>query len=177
MNDAYVYEQPYKVDWTPPGEIAAYWKLDEVFGTTAADASGNGHTGVLQGGPTWTTGMRGGALTLDGKDDYVDFGDPQDLPSGRAARSLCAWAKTDTGRRRLAVDRRLRNRAARARPCSSAPTAVPCSAAATPTISNCSGFWSPGVWHHICLTYDGATARLYANGQQVASAPRPGTWC
>jgi len=35
-------------------------------------------------------------------------------------------------------------------------------------------FWQIGVWHHIALTYDGTTARLYADGVEVASAPK--TW-
>jgi len=30
-------------------------------------------------------------------------------------------------------------------------------------------FWQPGVWHHVCVTYDGTTARLYADGKLVAS--------
>jgi len=30
-------------------------------------------------------------------------------------------------------------------------------------------FWQVGIWHHICLTYDGSTARLYADGVEVAS--------
>jgi sialidase-1 len=33
-------------------------------------------------------------------------------------------------------------------------------------------FWKVGVWHHICLTYDGATAKLYADAQLVASAAK-----
>jgi hypothetical protein len=33
-------------------------------------------------------------------------------------------------------------------------------------------FWEPDVWHHICLTYDGTTARLYADGVEVASAAK-----
>jgi hypothetical protein len=37
-----------------------------------------------------------------------------------------------------------------------------------------SGFWEIGVWHHIALTYDGATARLYADGLEVASGAK--TW-
>ena len=34
------------------------------------------------------------------------------------------------------------------------------------------GFWQIGVWHHICLTYDGTVARLYADGVEVASAAK-----
>jgi hypothetical protein len=37
-----------------------------------------------------------------------------------------------------------------------------------------SDFWEVGVWHHICLTYDGSMARLYADGIQVASEAK--TW-
>ncbi|MBL7185177.1 MAG: LamG domain-containing protein [Phycisphaerae bacterium] len=37
-----------------------------------------------------------------------------------------------------------------------------------------SDFWEVGVWHHICLTYDGTAARLYADGIQVASEAK--TW-
>ncbi len=173
VNDAYVYEQSCKMDWTPPTEIAAHWKLDELSGTSAADASGNGHTGVLKGGPVWTTGMRGGALTLDGKDDYVDFGDPRDFPAGRAARSICAWAKTNTvaGGWRWIV----------AYGTGGQGQAMFIGASGSSLFGGgysddlqLAGFWSPGIWNHICLTYDGVTARLYANGQQVASSPK--TW-
>ncbi len=173
VNDAYVYEQPYKMDWTPPGKIAAYWELDDTFGTIATDASGNEHTGVLKGGPTWTTGMRGSALTFDGKDDFVDLGDPQDLPSGRAVRSICAWAKTDTvaaGWRWIV-----------AYGTGGQGQAMFIGANGNALLGGgyaddlqLSSFWSPGVWHHICLTYDGITARLYADGRQVTSSPR--TW-
>jgi hypothetical protein len=173
VNDAYVYEQPYKVDWTPPEEIAAYWKLDESSGTTAADSGAGRHAGVLKGGPSWTTGMRGGALLLDGKDDYVDLGDLRDLPSGRAARSICAWAKTDTvasGWRWIV-----------AYGTAGQGQAMFLGANGSSLIGGgynddlqLSSFWSPGVWQHVCLTYDGTTARLYANGQQVASSLK--TW-
>ena len=171
--EAYVYEQPYKVDWTPPGEVVAHWKLDDAAGTTVADATGTGHTGVLKWGPTWTTGMRGGALTLDGKDDYVDLGDPRDLPSGRAARSICAWAKTDTtaGGQRWIV----------AYGTAGQGQAMFLGANGSSLVGGgytddlqWNGFWSPGVWQHVCLTYDGTTAKLYANGQQIASSPK--TW-
>ncbi len=41
---------------------------------TTGDVSGNGHTGLIRGNPTWSGGKLGGALQLDGVDDHVDFG-------------------------------------------------------------------------------------------------------
>ncbi|HEX8919947.1 MAG TPA: LamG-like jellyroll fold domain-containing protein [Pyrinomonadaceae bacterium] len=56
---------------TPP---VAQWKFDESSGVIAADASGNGNTGTLQNGPTWSAGKLGtGSLNLDGIDDRVQI--------------------------------------------------------------------------------------------------------
>lgn len=49
---------------TRPAPIA-WWKFDDGSGTSAVDASGNGHTGTLQNGPSWTTGQIGGAVNFD----------------------------------------------------------------------------------------------------------------
>jgi Concanavalin A-like lectin/glucanases superfamily/Domain of unknown function (DUF1929)/IPT/TIG domain len=54
--------------------LVAHWKFDEGAGTTAADSSGNGHTGTLTNGPIWTTGQLGGALQFDGTNDSVACG-------------------------------------------------------------------------------------------------------
>src|SRR2546425_2017089 len=50
-------------DIAPP---IASWKLDEGAGSTAADASGNGNTATLGGGSSWTPGLVGSAVLLDG---------------------------------------------------------------------------------------------------------------
>jgi hypothetical protein len=50
---------------------SAYWRLDEGSGLTANDATGNGNTGTLVNGPTWSTGQINGALSFDGADDFV----------------------------------------------------------------------------------------------------------
>jgi len=56
---------------TLPG-IAAHWKLNEAGGTMAHDSAG-GNVATLHGGPVWqpTDGKIGGALALDGVNDYV----------------------------------------------------------------------------------------------------------
>jgi alpha-tubulin suppressor-like RCC1 family protein len=60
-----------------PG-LFAYWKFDEGAGTTASDATGNGHDAVLVNNPGWTESTvapvpvsLGSALYFDGSDDYV----------------------------------------------------------------------------------------------------------
>ena len=55
--------------------LQAYWKFDEGGEVQTADASGNGISGTLQSGTTWTQdGKSGNALSLDSVDSYVDFG-------------------------------------------------------------------------------------------------------
>ncbi len=52
--------------------LIAYWNVDEGSGTTAADTSGNSHTGYLLNGTTWTTGKVGSsALNFDGANNLL----------------------------------------------------------------------------------------------------------
>jgi len=57
------------------GGLLAWWKFDEAEGSNAGDSSGNKYTGTLVGEPQWqpSGGKIGGALQLDGKDDYVEI--------------------------------------------------------------------------------------------------------
>ncbi len=55
-------------------DLVGWWRLDEGSGTTAADSSGNGNDGALQGDPQWVAGVTGGALEFDGSGDYIDCG-------------------------------------------------------------------------------------------------------
>lgn len=52
-----------------PG-LVAWWKMDDGSGIIAEDSAGDAN-GTLVNGPVWTTGIIGGALDLDGSDDYV----------------------------------------------------------------------------------------------------------
>jgi hypothetical protein len=73
--------------------LLAHWKLDEGSGTTASDASGNGRTGTVNGGATWTTGTVNGALSFDGVNDHVAV--PTTI-GDRAAFSVALWFKTSS---------------------------------------------------------------------------------
>ena len=79
----------------PPNGLVGYWSFNEGSGSTAADGSGNGHTGSLQYSPTWaTTGSCrvGGCLSFDGTDDYVRVADSAPLRiTGNL--TLSAWIK------------------------------------------------------------------------------------
>ena len=77
--------------------MVAHWKLNESSGTQTGDTSGYSHDGTLIGNPVWqpTGGKVGGALQLDGIDDYVEITGYQGI-TGTHARSITAWIKTFT---------------------------------------------------------------------------------
>ena len=54
--------------------LVGHWQLDDGSGTTAADSSGNGNNGTLQGTPQRVAGFAAGGLELNGTADYVDCG-------------------------------------------------------------------------------------------------------
>jgi fibronectin type 3 domain-containing protein len=59
--------------------LTAGYSFNEGSGTSAADSSGHGITGSLQGA-TWTTsGRNGNALSFNGTSNYVDLGNPAAL--------------------------------------------------------------------------------------------------
>src|SRR3990167_10785875 len=75
----------------PTNGLIGYWAFEEQSGTTAGDSSGNGNTGTLTNGPTWTTGKVGsGALSFDGVNDGVNLGTPNSL-NITGAVTVSAW--------------------------------------------------------------------------------------
>jgi len=61
------------IDWND--SLRGYWDLDEDAGGEAADTSSFGRTCTLAGGPAWTDGIFGPALSFDGADDAASCGD------------------------------------------------------------------------------------------------------
>jgi hypothetical protein len=82
---------------TASAELIACWKFDDGGGTTAADASGNGHDGTLNGDATWALGQLGGALQLDGSGDYVNCGLVDLDTAVTGGLTVCAWINKSAG--------------------------------------------------------------------------------
>ncbi|MHC4462230.1 MAG: hypothetical protein ACYS30_12495, partial [Planctomycetota bacterium] len=72
----------------------AHWAFEEGRGSKVYDWAGNNH-GTIHGAK-WTTGRVGGALSFDGVDDYVDFGNAP-LFDITGPITLTAWLKTSSG--------------------------------------------------------------------------------
>lgn len=154
-------------------DYAAYWRLDEQTGTTAADALGH-HAGELAGGPRWATGHPGtnGGLSFDGVDDQVSFGDVLDM--GTQDWTVAAWVKVDPG---APGDRTLIAKDAGwigwdLHTDATGRLAARLSAGATANVTAASLEPLPtGLWVHVAAVYDrSANLTLYINGTPEGSA-------
>jgi len=77
-----------------PSGTYAYWPFDTGSGPTAYDVGPNGDDASLVGSPSWTTGMVGSAVTLDGSSQYVTT--PIQL-AGPSAFTIECWFKATAG--------------------------------------------------------------------------------
>jgi hypothetical protein len=162
--------------------LIGLWKLDDAKGTLAADASGNGLTGTLWNGPAWSTGRKGGALSLNGINQYVEMGNtPKLAPSGPF--TIAAWVNP------AAVDGKIRYVLAdynEQGDHSSFALRIEASGQASFFWENPSGIeprafsrsvLKTGTWVHLAGVWDGSTRKMYVNGvsegTESATQPRP----
>jgi hypothetical protein len=68
-------------------------------GTSWYDLSGNGNTGTLTNGPTYSSD-NGGSIVFDGVNDYVSFSSVNNMPTGNTEYTLICFMKKDTTPRR-----------------------------------------------------------------------------
>src|SRR4030042_719781 len=160
--------------------LIGFWTLDQSSGTAAYDASGNGNDGTLMGNPQWSVGKIGGALELDGTEDYVDCGN-NDILNITKQVTLAAWVKADSG--------------------FSYPDWSGIIMRGGPNLDTFAlyyngpgqqvGFKTTGTnpewmavaaegrfdeeWHHVSATYDGAKKIIYLDGEQIGTMDSTGS--
>jgi len=154
-------------DGLPP---LGYWKLDDLSGTTAVDASGNGNTGTLTSGPVWKErGKVGGATWFDGSDDHILLEKHTALqnfslslwfnivssPGGSSA--VLAGGYTGYGGSLIKVDSATNIRLRTEGDYTSDFT--------VPTMVQ-------NTWYHLVVTRENSSTRLYLNGKESISGAK-----
>ncbi len=159
--------------------LVGHWRLDEGSGLNTADTSGNGRTGTLMAAPsgsipTWINdGINGKALHFDGT-GYVDLANTASLNFGASGFTIAAWVRYGTvgyGEYMIVSKHSAGypngyfienwNPSGNANVLAFFFYSDP--------RSSTTATYDDQQWHFIVGTNDGATGRLYVDGQLVVS--------
>ncbi len=164
--------------------VLAHWPFDEGAGATAADTSGNGQTGTLTNGASWTAGARLNAVDLDGSNDFVDVGT---IDVSGSAMTLAAWFNSSQLANTPSHDGRIISKAngtaeskhfwmlSTIRSGSDTRLRFRLKAGGqTTTLVASSGNLTENQWFHAAGVYDGASMKLYLDGVLVGSLNKTG---
>jgi hypothetical protein len=148
-------------------DLVGEWRFDEGAGNAAADSSGHDNTARLSRA-AWGPGRSGSALALDGgNDDSVRVPLSASLRRTRDAITVAAWTYRDATHNVAVVSHgypalffgfhgeqfkwQFEREGGRQTACYADPKHIA----------------APGRWIHVAATYDGWSARLYANGEEI----------
>jgi hypothetical protein len=152
-----------------PAALLARWNFDEGMGTTLRDVTGNGNEGTIAGAG-WVNGKIGGALSFDGKNDYVAIPYKLNLDI-RKALTAEAWINPSSNKayQRIIAQAEYPNKDYSIY--LGDKNNIIFSANIGGVVNNLYSAINSlpvGTWSHVAGTYDGEYIRLYLNGKQVA---------
>jgi hypothetical protein len=156
--------------------LVLYYPFSENTGTTTVDRSQTGMIGTLTNGPSWSDGIFGYSLALDGSNDYVSVAAPDSSVSFGTAMTYAMWIypTSTVAQRYYLIDPRGDGN-------DSGMTSYflfdrESSTSVTFTTGN-SGFevisgnvtMGTNQWYHVAATRSGNTWKIYLNGVQIHS--------
>lgn len=153
------------VDGRAEEGLLARWDFNAGSGDVLKDTVGDAD-GTIHGG-RWVRVGDGYALELDGKGDYVDFGNPASL-SPQDAITVAAWVHPrrvpDAGEAGV-IGKAYHNWVI------TYYTDGRCWWYTGQSGTNTKATVSPGAWHHVVGTYDGQSLALYVDGRLADRKP------
>lgn len=158
-----------------PTGLVGYWRLNDTNTTTASDSSGNGNSGTLTNGASWTSGKYGGAVGLDGVNDYVSIRNSSSLQPANV--TVAAWFNASSLVGRTVVSTPY-NGPPWTSPYVSWMIRINSSTNLEFDVGNGTTYsgWAiavsalqTGQWYHVALTYNGTTLTAYLNGVSLGT--------
>lgn len=158
-----------------PAGLETYYSFSDASSQTATDFSNNGHKGTLNGSPSAANDRFGttGAYNFNAANQWISATDTG-LPSGASARTICTWVSPSALPSAGSYASILRY----GNPALGEAQAIGLYNNGTSTVIFY-GAWGDDItanftiplnsWLHICGTYDGTNASIYANGTPVAA--------
>ncbi|MFC1794377.1 LamG domain-containing protein [Planctomycetota bacterium] len=146
-------------------DLIGWWRLDDGSGTIASDSSNYGNDGTLQGDPQWIEGIFGGAVDLDGNDDYIEIDSiADDLTDNNF--TVSAWIKTTAGEGNVIGANDSGTGHQFIFGVTDSGTLM---VEADSNINSYPPVINDGEWHFIAYVRDGTTAYAYTDGELVGT--------
>jgi hypothetical protein len=161
--------------------LLAHWMFNDGRGTSAADSSGNGHTGTLSSGASWTPGIMQQALALDGQAGFVSV--PHADALNAYPISISGWIRTSstTGTRGIlnklvpGVANGYRFFMSDGNLCAEYFRSAAAFVSDGTACALAAAGYADGQWHHVVFVVDALGGRIYVDGVQRASRGWTGT--
>lgn len=155
--------------------LVGWWKFDETDGNTAADSSGNGYNGSLQGNPVWQPrgGKIGGAIELSGSGNFVKI-DNESAFDIVGQITISSWVNIKSVPQEWTAIVTKGDSAWRMSTMFANNVFHFGIAQNENNYLNGNTAVDSGQWHNVVCVYDGQKMSIYVDGKLDASKPRTG---